>query len=219
MVPPHLSVQGVTLTPQRPDKNQKSERTAKWCVFIRKGKDTFIKLVSGSNFPGAAINKQYRDGKGNIHKTLSGEEYRDITKELMRGQGIFEGKGVSTRSSSACNLLHDRDTTHTSGFFKRYAEGCRLTVVLLSPCSPDLNPLDGGFLGTVKTKLRRAVRSRRLSWQATCEEMERLLREEDSSAYIDELPLRWQACVNAKGWHIERELRHLKRQRRQTSAT
>ena len=36
-----------------------------------------------------------------------------------------------------------------------------------------------------------------------------LIKDTDPNPFIDQMPLRWQACELASGWHIEQELQQL----------
>lgn len=210
-VPPHLAIGGVTRTPQRGDKDEKSERMAMWCVFLRKGKTTFIRATDRSSF---ATHPQRTATKRKAEKSstgLKGEEYRDIVRNLLTSRESQPASTMNTRSTPRVHLLHDRAPAHTSAVFTKYATANRIQTELLPPASPDLSPHDSGFFGTVKTKLEAEARRRSLTWDKKCEWMEELLQQEPSNNYIEELPRRWQACINVKGWHIEREVRRLKR--------
>jgi hypothetical protein len=142
--------------------------------------------------------------------TLHGDTYRDIVKKFLQEQGTQQGEPMQTRSMSHIGLLHDRHPAHTSRVFSTYTRKIQLKTQLLPPCSPDLTPMDSGFFGTVKGRVQAEVRQQRLTWENACQRMEEVLNSEPSLKYIEDLPLRWQACINVKGWHIEHELHRLK---------
>lgn len=210
-VKPHLAIAGVTKKKQRPDKDKKSEKVAKWCVMIRMHQQTLVKPTTQSTYATCSANKTYLDKHAAPHSSLCGEEYTDIIRELLEEHGVHEEEQMITRSATDVCLLHDRDPSHQSAVFREFANKSRITVRQLPPGSPDLSPLDAGFFGTVKKRHADQVAREHMGWDKSCKQMEELLSKEPADPYIQELPLRWQACKESKGWHIEAKLREIKR--------
>jgi hypothetical protein len=211
-VQPHLAIGSVTKKPQRPNKDLKSKRKAVWCVFVCKGHANYVHRLPMASSNGGANSRAAKKKLTSKPAGLRGDTYRDIVHKFLQEQDFQQGDSVQTRSMAKVVLLHDRHPAHTSSLFSAYAHKIKLTTKLLPPCSPDLTPLDSGFFGTIKTRVESEVRREGLTWDVACERMETKLKTEPSLNYIADLPLRWQACVNVKGWHIEPELHRLKKE-------
>jgi hypothetical protein len=109
-------------------------------------------------------------------------------------------------------LLHDRDPSHKDSCVSSWCQAKGITIELLPERSPDLDPLDYGFFGVAKRKLDLAIQRHQLGWGDRCTELLKILRTQRADAIIGELPLRWKACIKAKGRHFEPQLRQLKKQ-------
>jgi hypothetical protein len=108
-------------------------------------------------------------------------------------------------------LLHDRDPAHKDSIVSSWCQAKGITIELLPERSPDLDPLDYGFFGVAKRKLDQAIQRHQLGWGDRCTELLKILRTQPADKIIAELPLRWQACIQAKGRHFDQQLRKLKK--------
>jgi len=101
-------------------------------------------------------------------------------------------------------LVQDRDTVHRSHDVASFLAGRQVTVHLLPPRSPDLDPLDYAVFASAKQEMRRQMEGApHLSWDAACAWLIRQLRSLDASAMIEQLRKRLHACVAAQGARFE----------------
>jgi hypothetical protein len=128
---------------------------------------------------------------------------------------IHDSRKGGLRSSRPLVLVQDKDPAHiahsTAAFCAKLAPR-PLHLITLPTTSPDLTPMDAGFFGTVKGRWNRMAQKNKLPWAERCRLALKLLEEEDPEKYIREMPLRWQACEEVRGGHIEAKLKQLKRQ-------
>lgn len=130
----------------------------------------------------------------------SGQRYSECVQQaLLRGAG----SSAAGRRSEELKLVHDRDSTHTSVAFTRFARSNNIQLLQLPPKSPDLDPLDYGVFGAVKRAWEKQVWADRLGWDAQCQLLIRLLEGYNPSAAIMSLPSRIEQCIEAQGWHFE----------------
>ena len=78
--------------------------------------------------------------------------------------------------------------------------------------SPDLTPHDSGFLAEVKRKWHTVVDGSDMAWEQQCKLALQVISSSNPEPYIREMPLRWRACEEEKGQHIEQRLKQLKQQ-------
>lgn len=186
-------------------------RTVKLVVAIQIGYGTVVVPVSSSRYDGFVKSNQYFTVERKPATGLTGAEYVDIVQNHLFGsssRGTLPG--VTTRSGRTI-LVHDRDPSHTADLFRGYAATHRLDVELMPPRSPDLSPLDSGFFGAVKTKWEREVKAQRLGWTQGVLRFIELLKQQDPAPFINHIPMCLEACKRANGWHIEEQLKALKR--------
>lgn len=74
--------------------------------------------------------------------------------------------------------------------------------------------MDSGFWGTVKAKLYKTAAKERLAWAERCKLRVQVLRQTPHDNYIEQVMLRLQVCVSAIGYHIEQELKRVRREQR-----
>ena len=91
---------------------------------------------------------------------------------------------------------------------------CTLNLTTLPTHSPDLTPLDTNMFGTVKAEWNRKSKAGRLDWAQSCELALQLLRDTNPDSYVEEMKLRWQACRDVGGGHVEARLKVLKKEKK-----
>lgn len=176
-------------------------------VFMRLGYAPVAIPFTGSDYPGMPALKQYKHPDSDVsYQGLGNQEYQDaITKALIQLTSK-DGKSGTLRSGAPLVLLHDNDTAHTAQAVKRFVQKLKAPKLLLRYLpshSPDLTPLDSSFLAEVKRKWHKAKAGGDQGWADLCQLALRLIRETNAEPYIKAVPLRWQACVDAQGGHIE----------------
>lgn len=133
---------------------------------------------------------------------LTGPVYRKIIKGHLRpGCNLTDPAKQPPRRK--INLLHDRDTAHTSKTFLKFAVDYNINAKLLPPGSPDLDPLDYGVFGPAQRKLDRELELRAMTFEEQCSFLTEAIKQANSDAAIMDLPRRIQRCIAAKGWHFE----------------
>ena len=182
-------------------------RRLKICVFLRQGFPNQVHTVSTSKYPGFTAHKVYKKASGAVHKGMSGEEYLDAVQKAVENSVEHATRG----ELSNMVLLHDRDPAHKDSIVSSWCGTKGITIELLPQRSPDLDPLDYGLFGVAKAKLDRAIQRQKLGWGDRCTELLKILRTQAADATIGELPLRWQACIQARGRHFDQQLRKLKK--------
>lgn len=175
--------------------------------------------ATGTDFPSMqplpAYYKPSREGKEpEQYVRMSAIEYQAGIKEAVPLLTKRDGKREGLRTSRTLWLLQDEGRPHTAlstATFARNFQSRGLQLVTLPTHSPDLTPMDAGFFGTVKREWFRRVKRDRLDWDQSCLLALKLLRETNPDNYITEMPLRWQACEEVRGGHIEARLKELKK--------
>jgi hypothetical protein len=183
-------------------------RRLKVCVFLRQNFPNQVHTVSTSRFPGFTAHHTYKKANGDVHKGLCGEEYLHAVQKAVENSVHHATRG----ELSNMVLLHDRDPSHKDSCVSSWCQAKGITIELLPERSPDLDPLDYGFFGVAKRKLDLAIQRHQLGWGDRCTELLKILRTQRADAIIGELPLRWKACIKAKGRHFEPQIRQLKKQ-------
>lgn len=182
-------------------------RRLKVCVFLRQNFPNQVYTVSTSRYPDFTAPQVYKKANGEVHKGLCGEEYLHAVQKAVENSVQHVTRG-ELRSMV---LLHDRDPSHKDSIVKSWCEDQGITIELLPERSPDLDPLDYGLFGVAKQKLDTAIQRQNLTWKARCIKLLEILKAQPADATIGELPLRWQACIQAGGRHFDQQLRKLKR--------
>jgi hypothetical protein len=206
--PPHLHIPGKTPKVQRKH-TPRAGRSLKVLGFICQGRVAKIKIASCSNFDGFAPQKQYSNDGGTLHTGLCANEYQDAAVECV----VNPGKRRTRAATGQVVLVHDRDPSHSAAVEKTLASH-NVTVLKMAARSPDLSPLDSGYWGIAKTKLRKKAVEEHLAWHERCKLFIEILKQTPHDKFIQEIPLRLQACIAANGWHIEDELKRIKREQR-----
>lgn len=189
-------------------------------VFIRLGYKPLVVILTGSDFEGMeALPAYYHDSPKPGHPPVkyvkfSAPEYQAGLDWAIPQLTIHDSLRGGLRSSRPLALVQDEGTPHTARSTAAFCAklGPRpLHLITLPSSSPDLTPMDAGFLGTVKGKWNRRAQRTKMPWAERCKLAIQLLEEEDPEKYIREMPLRWQACEEVRGGHIEAKLKQLKK--------
>lgn len=184
-------------------------------VFIRLGYPPLVITCTGSNYPDMPKIKQYRNpDSGKVYTSLGNIEYQAGIKQALTHLTSKDAKSSSLRPSPAVVLLHDNDTAHTARRVAEFAAkqtAPRLLLRYLPPHSPDLTPHDSGFLAEVKREWHRLKDEGHMSWADLCKKAIELIQKTEPDNYIRAIPLRWRACVEEAGGHIEERLQQLRR--------
>ena len=176
------------------------------CVFLRQNFPNQVYTVSTSSYHGFTAPKVYKKANGEVHTGMCGEEYLHAVQKAVENSVQHATRG----ELSSMVLLHDRDPAHKDSIVKSWCEAKGITIELLPERSPDLDPLDYGLFGVAKQKLAKAIQ-RQHSWEDSCTKLLEILKAQPADATIGELPLRWQACIQAGGRHFDQQLWKLKR--------
>lgn len=207
---PHLRIMELMPALEKTAVPASNRRALKVAVFLRLGCKPVHVMLSGSSYPGMQALKEYAKDEDAVHTGLSGPEYVDCLKkalpELRRDRN-------GRRLPPAKYLLHDKATSHTAKVTKEYCRD-KCQVIVLPTDSPDLTPCDTSFFGVLKTQLARGQQQDPKPWDQRCKLALEAIQNANPDKFIQAMPLRWQACVNAHGWHIEQEYKQLKQLRR-----
>jgi hypothetical protein len=197
-----LYIKGVTPKPARllAAKEDKAV-SATWVVIIKHGRPPTLKRLPPPNDPHPR-SIWLGKGKNPERPDLTGAQYRVYVKDTLLGKGNLKD-GTLRRPRRPVNLLHDRDTAHTSTAFKSFAASYNVNAVLLPARSPDLDPLDYGVFGPAQRKLEAERERRVMTFEEECTFLERAIQGANTDAAIAALPGRIKRCIAAKGGHFE----------------
>jgi hypothetical protein len=174
--------------------------TMKVVVILQLNLPTVAHAVSSSDYSGKPEAKEYLDPKTKKARTgMCGEEFADVLAKYFSGHDT--PLGVRTRSMPArpAVIVLDRDPSHTSWEAKLEAlNNPNFTLDYMPPRSPDLSPLDSGFLGTVKRRLHKERLRDCLTWEDSCDRLLQLLRTTDPAPYLLGVHARVQATILAQ---------------------
>lgn len=194
-----------------------SRRELNVLVFLRKGHKPAVYILTGSRYDDMEPLQQWQhQGKGGKmvdYVKLSSQEYIyyiDKAMDLLRREPNKSGVRTAMRHMW---LLQDKAKPHTAHATTQHLlqmSPCPLRALTLPTDSPDLTPCDSYFFAAVKGRWRRWCAGGEYSWEERVEKALELLANTNPDPFIDEMPLRWEACKAAEGWHIEQELAELK---------
>lgn len=199
--PARWHIKGLTWRKAQPFVPAAQRHSMKLAVFVKVGCSPVVVVASQHS----SSQEQHKAGSSSraassANIDWSGERYSECVRQaLLGGNG---GSGAGTRSAKL-QLVHDLDSAHTSSAFKRFASTNGIEVVQLPAKAPDLDPLDYGVFGPVKRAWEKQVWADRLSWDAQCQLLIRLVEAYNPTAAIKALPSRIEQCIQAKGWHFE----------------
>lgn len=186
-------------------------------VFIRLRYKPLSFICTGSYYIGMPPLKAYYypTGKKQQYVDLNQFEYQDHIKAALPQLTSKDPLRAGLRGSGELVLLHDEERAHMARSVAKFAQEQRprrLRLVELPVESPDLTPHDSGFFAEVKRKWHTAVDGSGMAWEEQCHLALQLISSTNPEPYIKEIPLRWRACLEEKGQHIEQRLKQLKGQ-------
>lgn len=193
-------------------------------VYVRLGYLPVVITLTGSKYEGMEPLPEYYypstiEGQPGLqYKALSAIEYQATADEAIPKLTTRDSKREGLRGRGPLWLLQDEGRPHTALSTTVWAAAYQarpLHLITLPTHSPDLTPMDANFFGTVKAQWNRERKAERLSWAESCNRALKILRNTDPAKYIKEMPLRWKACQDVRGGHIEARLKVLKRQQPQ----
>ena len=204
--PRHLAVSGVTPRVERDSTHPKKSGKLKVAIFLRKGYTPVVYAVTGTCFALVEPDAKYKKPAGGHYTAMPGVEYSRL---VDAASGVLSGPvagGASTRGSGAKVILHDRASAHTAACTSAKIEDLGLKEVLLPAHCPDLCVHDATFLGTVMNAYRGKCCEEQLTWEERQRFFISKVLDTDPSPHIDRWVRILQACIDAKGGHIERSI-------------
>lgn len=202
---------------QRSSVPARSRRELNVLVFLRKGHKPAVFILTGSRYPGMEPLQQWQHkGKGGVivdYVRMSSQEYIYYIDKAMDQLRSTSTVPVLCTPMRDMWLLQDKAKPHTARATTEHLLKMRptpLRALTLPTDSPDLTPCDSYFFAAVKGKWRRWCAENKPTWKQRVEKALELLQTTDPDPFINAMPLRWEACIAAEGWHIEQELAELK---------
>jgi hypothetical protein len=204
--PPQLRIKELMDPPEKSAVWSRDRRELHVLVMLRLGCKPVYFLTTGSSYEGMQRLLTYKKEDGREYKALSAAEYVDC---VSSGQHMLDVTREGHPLLPASHLLHDKCTAHTAKVAKRELSK-RIQLVVLPTDSPDLTPCDTSFFAEVKGRWQRELARNPRSWAERCQLALDVISSTNPDKYIKALRLRWQACINVDGWHIEQEYKQLK---------
>jgi hypothetical protein len=175
-------------------------------VLLRLGCNPVFRITTGSSYEGMDTLRTYNKNDGKPCKDLSGAEYVHCVESAL---GEFKKTRDGKRLDPAKYLLHDKAPQHTCHITKDELPK-HIQVLELPTDSPDLTPLDSNFFSAVKGRWQMETLRDSMPWAERCKLALNIIKTTNPDKHIQALPLRWKACINVEGWHIEQEYKMLK---------
>lgn len=170
----------------------------KLVVFVKAGLSPIVARTDGGG--DAATGAADAGASSNSGSTWGAQRYTSLVEQHLLSH--HSSRRLLLRPGGI-KLLHDRDPAHTANAFTNWAASKNMQVVALPAKAADLDPLDYGVFGPVKTAWKRQVMEQHMTWQQQCDLLVQLLHDYDPTAAIHQLPSRIQRCIDADGWHFE----------------
>ena len=203
---PQLRIKELMDPPEKSAVWPQKRRELRLVVLLRLECWPVCSIYTGSSYEGMKELPTYTKDNGEEYTTLSAAEYVDLVKPHL-------GKLKKTRDGPelkhAKYLLQDKCTAHTAKLAKEELSK-HIQLLQLPTDSPDLTPCDTSFFAEVKGKWQRELARNPRPWAEACTLALEAVCKTKPDKYIKAMPLRWQACVNVEGWHIEQEYKLLK---------
>jgi hypothetical protein len=175
-------------------------------VLLRLGCTPVFRITTGSSYEGMKKLPSYSKDDGTPYKVLGGQEYVECVVSAL---GEFKRTRDGTRLDPPKYILHDKAPQHTCNHTK--VELPKYIQVLKLPTdSPDLTPCDTNFFSAVKGRWQMETLRDPMPWAGRCKLAQNIIKTTNPDKHIQALPLRWKACINVEGWHIEQEYKMLK---------
>ena len=204
---PHFYIPGRTPRPARRFADDQTHRSCMVAVCIQLGHPNLVVRLPTPEEKYTRAKKKQGSVWVNLKPTatspLTSDNYcRLVLTPLARSAGKA-GPGPRRSPRNPVRLVHDKDSVHTSKETAAFAVRHNIQLIELPPRSPDLDPLDYGVFGAVKTAWRSQVEDQQLGWDESCSLFIQLLREANAEAAIKGLHSRIQKCITAKGQRFE----------------
>lgn len=203
---PHLRTFELMDPPEKSAVWSQDRRQLHVVVLLRLGCKPVLRITTGSSYEGMKKLHSYSKDDGEPYKVLSGAEYVDcVVSALADLKRARDGK----RLPPVKYLLHDKAPQHTCKYTKEELPK-HIQLQQLPTDSPDLTPCDTNFFAEVKGRWQMETLRDSMSWAERCQRAQSIIKETNPDKHIQALPLRWKACINVEGWHIEQEYKMLK---------
>jgi hypothetical protein len=212
-VDPYLWIPQLMHQPERNPVAKNRRKEVRLFVALMKGKTPFVKELTGTQYHGQQQLKTYWHivkKKRQQYTGFSSQEYIDCIDEAFRN--FFPsrtGHGVP----SPLVLIQDKCTSHLAKDVQRYCAQRHpqsIETVTIPTESPDLTPCDSAFFAVAKRRWRQHTNNKDMTWDERANSFVKCVKDTVPDSFIDEIPLRWKACEQEQGYHIEAALRELK---------
>lgn len=186
-------------------------------VFLRFGHAPAVFTSTGSDYPNMPVLKEYfhADKPDTKYVKMGTQEYIECITAAIPQLSNRESLVGGLRAATPIVVVQDEATPHKSKKTREFAANFKpmpIRLIQLPTSSPDLTPCDSPFFAVVKNEWQRQTVGKGMSWEQRCKLALQLTREQRPDKFIEEVPLRWKACVAEKGGHIEHRLALLKKQ-------
>lgn len=201
--PPRWYVRGYTPRPSKPFVPSHQRRSMKVAVFIQIGQKPIVVRIDEM----AEQQQQDAGGSSSAHTGKSPWNAKVFCR-IVEQKLLGDRSNRAGRRQGPVKLVLDRDSVHLNQRFKAFSKQHGMKVLFLPAKAPDLDPLDYGIFGTVKTAFEKRCFSGRqsgqLSWEEQCQILIEMLEAVNPDFTIAALPGRIQQCIAAGGGHFER---------------
>lgn len=175
-------------------------------VLLRLSCKPVYRVTTGSSYETMDELRSYSKKNGKPYKVLGGEEYVACVVPAL---GELKRTRDGAHLPAAKYLLQDKAPQHTCKVTHKELKK-HIQLLELATDSPDLTPLDSNFFSAVKGRWQMEVLRNSMPWADRCKLALNIIETTNPDKHIQALPLRWKACINVEGWHIEQEYKMLK---------
>jgi hypothetical protein len=175
-------------------------------VLLRLGCHPVFRITTGSSYAGMKELRSYYKNNGKPYQVLGGQGYVDCVVSAL---GEFKRTRDGVQLQPAKYLLHDKAPQHKCKVTKKELPK-HIQVLQLPTDSPDLTPCGSNVFSAVKGRWQMDVLRDSMAWAERCKVALNIQKRTNPDKHIQALPLRWQACINVEGWHIDQEYKMLK---------
>lgn len=204
--PRRLYVAGAKAPRGKVDVSKRKRRKLTVMMVVRLGQPNFVVPLSGSKYEGMPELPSYTNEKGASTNDLTAKEYA-----VKLGEYVSHVKAHSPRQGRSrarvLQVYHDRDSAHGGPRIRKACADLGLQTAYLPARDADLNPLDYGIFGAVKSAWHKRVEEERIGWDESCKLFLDMLQEVDAETIIRALPGRMKACIAKNGWPFEWDYR------------
>lgn len=212
-VEPYIWIPQLMDPPERDPVAKKKRKEVRLCVFMKLGEPVHVVELNGTQYEGQQQLKTYTHmdkGEEKQYTTLSGKEYIDCIKSAF---AKFYPSRTGRGNPPTLALIHDKCSAHTANEVKHYCSSRRpnpITLAVIPTESPDLSPCDSSFFAVVKRDWHKQTRHQDMTWDEKAKLFVSIVKSCNPDPFLKEMPLRWQACQQERGYHIEAALKGLK---------